>query len=496
MIKDSSGICRRRHLEQATCSIYAISAMKNICLSAMAIALAAVAPASLFATESADSTSRYLRDPVPGQWLYTTDHTQPSPTSDRWWTQFADSTLNSLITKAENENFNVAAALKRIELARHDLDITRAGYWPGISASGGWSRNGSAGATAPRVKPSSSSSAFSLGLDMNWEIDVFGRIAAQSKADKAAIAVSRADYDAVMVSLCAEVASTYMQLRVFQRQYQVALDHIASQEKILKITEARFEAGIGDMLEVTQAKIVLYSTQSTLPLLEAQIRSAANSLAVLTGQYPAALAPRLLSPAPIPREAGIPAVGIPADLLRRRPDIVEAEMQLARYAALVGVAKKDFLPTLSLSGSIATEANNIKNIFGAHSLSYSISPTLSWTVFDGLARNYRTAEARLDLEQAIDNYNITVLNSVEEVENSLSDYDAAVEQFKILTNLTEESRNSLELSLDLYKQGLTAFSNVVDAQQNYLEYQNQLVVSKGKRLTSLISLYKALGGGF
>lgn len=440
--------------------------------------------------------ANYLREPLPQTWLYTSDHTQPSPSADGWWRQFDDAMLDSLIRMAERENFNAAAALKRIEVARRDLQITRSGYWPGITASGGWSRTGAAEAANNPKTPSSASSAFRLGLDMNWEIDVFGRIAAQSKADKAAIEVSRADYDAILVSLCAEVATAYVNLRTCQREAEVARAHIASQEKILKITQARFEAGIGDMLEVTQARIVLYSTKATLPALEGQVRSYINTIAVLTGQYPAELAPSLSQPAPIPVEAALPDVGIPADLLRRRPDIVEAEMSLAQYAALVGVAKKDFLPTLSLTGSVGTASHDFKGLFGEHSLEYSVGPTLSWTVFDGLARNYRTAEARLQMEAAVDNYNLTVLNAIEEVENALASYYADVAQYKILEDLTEESRKSLDLSLDLYKQGLTAFNNVVDAQENYLEYQNQLVVSQGDRLNALISLYQALGGGF
>lgn len=273
--------------------------------------------------------------------------------------------------------------MKRIQLADKEMDITRAGYYPNLGVSAGWTAAQQSGATGKTISPAIKSSNFSAGVNMTWEIDVFGRIRRQLKADRSAVEVSRADYDAVMVSLCANVAKTYLQLRTYQMQQQVAIDHIKSQEKVLKIAEARQEAGIGDMLEVTQAKIVLYSTRSSLPGLESSIRTTANALAVLTGEYPSEIVPELLVPGVLPKDMGMPDVGVPADLLRRRPDIVEAEAQLAQYAAMIGVAKNDFLPVLSLNGEISTSARNISNMFGKHSLGYSVAPTLSWTIFDG-----------------------------------------------------------------------------------------------------------------
>lgn len=454
-----------------------------------------IAP-KILAGEPVENPYDKLRSPLPERWLYVPDHLQTSPSEDKWWKEFGDTTLNMLIAKAETNNYNVASALKRVELANKEMEITRAGYYPVLGASAGWNGSQQSGAVSKNVGPSVRSSYFSAGVNMSWEIDVFGKIKRQLKANRASVDVSRADYDAVMVSLCANVAKTYLQLRTYQMQHQVAIDHIKSQEKVLKIAEARQEAGIGDMLEVTQAKIVLYSTQSSLPGLESSIRTTANALAVLTGVYPAEIVPQLLVPGVLPKDMGMPAVGVPVDLLRRRPDIVEAEAQLAQYAAMIGVAKNDFLPVLSLDGSIGTSAHKIGNMFGAHSLDYSIAPTLSWTIFDGLARNHKTAEAKIQLEEAADNYNLTVLNAVEEVENAISRYNSSLQEIECLNMLIEQSRKSLELSLDLYKQGLTAFSNVVDAQQSYLENQNSLVASRGDALSQLVNLYQALGGGF
>ena len=171
-------------------------------------------------------------------------------------------------------------------------------------------------------------------------------------------------------------------------------------------------------------------------------------------------------------------------------------MQLGEYAAMAGVAKKDFLPALSLTGSIGTSAHRAGDLFGKNSLEYSIAPQLSWTLFDGMARNYRAAEARLQLESAVDSYNLTVMNAVEEVDNAMIEYDATLQAIELQKSVVEQSEKSLTLSVDLYKTGLTAFSNVVDGQMNWLESQNSLVALEGKALQALISIYQALGGGW
>lgn len=436
----------------------------------------------------------YLRDSLPTAWEYSSEHHIISPSDDAWWTTFADPMLNQLIERAESANFNVAAALKRIELARKDIALTRSGYFPEVALGAGWTAAQQAGAVERQVIPSQSSRYFNLGLTANWEIDIFGRIASQVKAGKAQLNVSKAEHDAVMVALCANVAKAYMQLRTYQAQYAVAQEHLKSQENILRIVEARFKAGIGDMLEVTQAKIVLYTTQASLPSLEASIRSTANSIAVLTGQYPADGAQALLVSSPVPACPPLPDTGVPADLLRRRPDIRESEAQLAAYAAMVGVAKKDFLPTLSILGSISTQARDISNLFGSHSLAYEVAPTLSWTIFDGMARNVKVAEAKLQMEEAVDNYNLTVMNAIEEVDNAIIAFNSSMKEAELHDRVAQQSRKSLDLSMDLYKKGLTGFYNVSDAQLTYLQNQSSAVAARGDALLAVVALYEALGG--
>ncbi len=424
-----------------------------------------------------------------------TANTQTSPDEDMWWQQYNDPLLTDLIAKAVANNYDVAAAIKRIKIAERQINAARSALFPTVGVSAGWTQERSAGAMSSPATASHTGSYFNLGANVNWEIDVFGRVAAKTKAAKAGVGVSRAEYDGVMVSLCANLAKAYFQLRTYQRQYSETVEHIASQEKVVKMTEARHEADLGNGLEVAQAKTVLYSTRASLPTLQSSIRTTANSIAVLTGVQPDELVPELLNVKPLTGEAPLIASDVPMNLLRRRPDVVEAEKQIEQYAAQIGVARKDYLPVLSLSGSIGTSAHKVNDLFGDNSLEYSIAPTLSWTVFDGLSRRNNVAEARLQLEAATDSYNMTLLTAVEEVDNALTSYKAALERSRLMREVLEQSAKSYNLSVDLYKDGLADFINVVNSQVTYLENQTALAEAEGNVYAAQVAIYEALGGG-
>lgn len=443
-----------------------------------------------------DSVATYATRELPSRWQYQPEYMQTAPTDDPWWKQYHDPMLDRLISMAESNNYNVAAAMKRIELAKRQINAARSALYPTVSVSAGWDGARSAGAMLNPTTASQRSSYFNAGANMNWEIDVFGRVAAKTKAAKAGVQVSRAEYDGVIVSLCSELASAYFQLRTYQEQYRITLEHIESQKTDVRMTELRHEAGIGTGLEVSQAKTVLYTTQSSLPTLESSIQTTANSIAILAGLYPGDLVTELIQqPSALVQAPPAVSPGIPMELLRRRPDIVEAEMQLAQYAAQIGVARKDFLPVLALSGSIGTSAHDAGNLFGKNSMEYSIGASLSWTVFDGFARSNNVAEAKLQLEAATDDYNFTVMTAVEEVENAISQYNSAIEQVEALQNVVEESGHTYKLSVDLYKDGLSDFINVTDSQVTYLQNRMSLASAIGSVYSAQIALYKALGGG-
>ena len=441
--------------------------------------------------------SRNLLDTIPEQWNYTEHFNQEMPENDKWWSTFGDPLLDSLISEGTDANYDIIMAARRIEIARQQMLATKSAYLPTVGLEAGWTKSRTSGALGRgAMTPAVVSDYFSLGLNMQWEIDVFGKISAKAGQQKQLYRASRAEYAAAMVALCANIAKTYMTLRMYQAQWQVATEHIESQGKIVRITEARKDAGLASMLDVTQARVVYYTTKSTMPGLETMIRNTINSLAVLLGTYPESLYSRLEKSEPLPDYHALVPIGVPVDLLRRRPDIVEAECSLAAGAAALGIAKKEFLPTLSLNGSIGTAAHKVDNLFRNKSLTYTIAPTLTWTVFSGLSRRYNTVAARQQMELQIDNYNLTVLNAVNEVDCCINRYEGELKTIGLLDHVVEQSRKALELSLDLYKRGLSPFNNVVSAQQDLLVNQNSLVSAHGSALNAQIALYEALGGGW
>lgn len=441
----------------------------------------------------------YLRDTIPGEWIYSDDFTSIAADNGKWWRRFNDATLDTLVDLGLRNNFDIAAAMRRMEIARGNMAIARSRYFPTVGVSAGWTAAKGSGANAQGTPVKTPTDRyFSLGANLSWEIDLFGRINAGLKEKELLWQASRADYEAAMVSVTAEIASEYIQLRVWQSQLNVALRHIETQKKIVALTQARMDAGIGNKLDVTQARTVLLNTQATIPGLENSIHTAINSIALLVGEYGYVekMTVDLTNPGSVPDYRQLIACGVPAEMLRRRPDVIAAERQLAAAAAALGISKKEFLPTLVLNGTIGTQARKFGDLFTADSFTWSVAPTLSWTLFSGLSRRYDVANARRNMELQIDQYNLTVTTAITEVDNAMSDYRYTVRQIDLLQQVERESHESLDLSVDLYKQGLTNFSNVSDAQLSLLESQSSAISAQGDALTALINLYKALGGGW
>ena len=466
--------------------------MKNLFKILLIIALSWTAGAA-----QAQNTSRYLDKELASGWRSYSDTEQIGELpSSEWWKKFGDSTLDSLIEVGLQRNYNVAMATRRIQIAQNAVGSARASYYPDFSVGVGYNIARSSGLLAGSKGSASTESYFSGTVSMNWEIDVFGKVKSQVNAKKAAVKVSRVDRAGIMVSLAAQIASTYIDMRVAQAEISIANENAKSQKKALDIAQARFETGLASKLDVDQAKTVYYNTLASLPSLENQVHQDINSIAVLINEKPEAIESQLSTPKALPAYIQIVSTGIPADLLRRRPDIVEAEYEIDEYAAQLGIAKKDYLPDLSLSGSFGVAAHNIGDMFRGPAFEYSIAPTLSWTIFDGFARKYNVASARENMETAIDNYNLTVMTAYEETDNALASYFTNVHYIQILDDLLSASREYDRLSLDQYKNGLAAYINVADAQVSLLEYENTYIQAQGQALIALIDLYKALGGGW
>lgn len=437
-----------------------------------------------------------LADSLPEQWLYEPEKTQAFPADDPWWHLFGDTLLDSLISEGERANFNLLQAGRRIAIARQSVAKARAAFWPSLSASAGWNRIRQSGDENVRGGNAVTVDYFSAGIDMQWEIDVFGRVRKNVEMQQASYRASRADYASVSVSVCAQIATSYIKLRTLQRQLEVTLEHVEEQRKVMKITEARFDTGLASMLDVSQARTVYYSTLASISALRTSVAATVNALAVLTGAMPGGMAQRLEASASLPEADMLVPSSVPSDLLRRRPDVVAAEEQLAVSAAAVGVAKKDFLPVLSLDGSIGTSAHRLDDMMTRRSFTYTIAPTLSWTIFDGFARRAAVASAKEQMLASIDAYNLTLLTAVQEVDDALISYTNAVAYEQSLLKVTEAAQKAADLALDRYKQGLDAFINVAQAQITMLQYNNEAVEARGESLTALVNLYKALGGGW
>lgn len=434
------------------------------------------------------------RDSLPLSWSYESDHYTTLPSDDRWWEGFDDPVLTSLIVRGEKSSADLSMTKRRIEMARLNWKATKGGYYPTIGTSAGWNMEREAGAVSSPSTPSVTTDYFSLGLNFSWEIDVFGRIREQSRLGRSQYNASRAEYQAAMISLCANIATAYVNLRIAQGRVEVARRHIESQENIKNITEARHETGLASRLDVAQALTVLYSTQAQLPDLENQVTSAINSIALLVGCYPDEIRETLSSPGSLPNPFRIVNAGVPADLLRRRPDITRAEYELAGYAAQVGITKKDFLPTLTLDGSVGSSAHRPGDLFTNKSLSYSIAPRLTWTVFEGLARNRRLASAREQMLSGIDNYNLTVLTAVTETENALGSYEASLHKIELMRKVCRQCEEAYKLAVERYTSGLTAFNDVMTAQISLLQNENTLLQTRGAALSALIKVYAAVAG--
>lgn len=341
-----------------------------------------------------------------------------------------------------------------------------------------------------------STSTYSAGASLSWEIDLFGKITAAVRRDRAQYRTTRADWVGSMQSLCSQVAEAYVGLRVSQSELAVAWAHIIRQDTISHLATTRFECGLASKIDVDQALTVLYSTEAAVPQLEASVQSYVNSLALFLGVYPGDIAARLSVPAPLPEYQAPVATGVPAELLRRRPDILAAEQQIEASAAALGIARKDYLPSLALQGSVGVSAPRPGDMFTDRGFTYSVAPTLSWTLFDGFARRAGVAVARDELESAVATYNFTVMNAYTEVADALENYRRSLQQAEYYRQAAEAAAELLDLSLDLYTQGLEEFTVVANAQVDLLSYTNSVITSRGAAMTALIDLYKALGGGY
>ena len=444
---------------------------------------------------SAQHADHYLDTPLPQAWEEGGEvFRQTLPVDDQWWKSFGDTTLDSLISIAVDRNYSVLTAIDRMNMAKAGLRMERSGFFPTVGINAGWTRQQTSGNTSEL--PQSTQHYYDVSANMSWELDIFGSIRQRVKAQKETFAASKEEYTAVMVSLSAQVASSYIQLRELQQELKVVERNCASQAAVLKITEVRYNTGLVSKLDVAQAKSVYFSTKASIPQLESGINQYITSLAVLLGTYPQEIRPVLERVGELPDYMEPISIGIPADLLMRRPDIRNAEHQINAQAASLGASKSDWLPQVFIKGSVGYASKDFKDLTKHKSFTYEIAPALSWTIFSGGKLVNATKSARAQLDEAINQFNQAVLTAVQETDNAMTAYRSSIKQIVALREVRNQGQETLTLSLDLYKQGLTPFQNVLDAQRSLLSYENQLVQARGNSLLQLIALYQALGGGW
>ena len=456
-------------------------------------------------TVVAQRKKNYLENPLPQTWANNIPNASSIneslfsdeilPINDQWWQQFNDPILDSLIAVACNQNFDVLSAIQQIEVARTNMRIARSGFFPTIKLGAGWKRQQSSGSII-KSSPQYIESYYDAALSASWEIDVFGSIRKKFKAEKELFFASRDEYAYVMISLCAQLASAYFNLRELQQELDVTYKNCKTQEGVLKITEAQYNAGLVSKLDVVQAKSVYYNTKASVPQYEASISQYINTIAILLGVYPQDMRDALITPMPLPEYIEPIGIGIPADLLLRRPDVKKAEREVNAQAALLGATKSDWLPQIFMKGSFGYAAKDLKDFTKRKSMTFEIAPALSWTLFNGLKTINTTKQARAQLNESIISFNQTVLTAVQETDNAINNYKYTIKESVALKEVCIYGEEALRLSVELYKQGLTPFQNVLDAMKSLLEYENGLVQAKGNSLIYLVSLYQALGGGY
>lgn len=448
-----------------------------------------------------------------------------------WWETFHDEKLNVLVRRAMEDNLDLQRAALRIRQARAERAALFGGLFPTINADGSYTHarqsengvtsafagggaaaggaptgggGGGGGSSAPGANgspavPGADISEFNLyqvGLDASWEIDLFGKVRRGVEAANAQVQAAVEDRRDVLVSLLGEVAVNYVELRAAQRRLDIAKTNVAAQSKTRELVYSRYKQGLTNKLDVDRADAEVASVQAQIPSLETRVGQAIHQLSVLVGERPTELVAELNTTAPLPPTPDTVPIGLPSDLLFRRPDLRRAERQLASATAQIGVAEAQLYPSISLTGSIGYQSLEPGTLLDYHSRFYSFGPSVTIPIFQGgkLRAQVKVQEART--QEAVLQFKQAVLNALKDVENALIAYAKNQQRVEYLARAVRGNEQALNVAVDQYKQGITDFLTVLDAQRQLLTSQDNLAQAASDVDTSLVSLYKALGGGW
>lgn len=408
-----------------------------------------------------------------------------------WWRSFNDPVLDSLIEEAQRANRNVRTAGLRILEARAQLGIAGSTLGPQLQQV-----TADVLRTGQRTEdgPDETFTMREAGLRVSWEIDFWGRFRRGIEAADAGYLASIAQYDDLQVLMAAQVASLYCSIRTLEARLRIINDYVALLKRSLEITERLFKRGAESELDTQQARTLYLATLGNVPPLQAALRQAQNALSTLLGRFPGPL-PEMAAGSGVIPVAGLGMiVDMPADLLRRRPDVRAAELQLAAQSALIGVSEADLYPSISLLGSVGLSASSLSRV--PNTLTWAIGPSLVWNVFDRGRLTYAVLVQDARFQQLHEQYQEAVLRAAREIDDSAVSFAKTGQQIPLLADAVQAAERSLKIANVQYREGLTDFQRVIDSQRALFNQQDLLVVSRGNLPQSLIALYKAMGGGW
>ena len=452
--------------------------------------------------------SRYAppRVAVPKAWLESPAVGAPAQGAalSEWWTQFQDPLLDRLVARAVEGNLDLKIAAARIREARALRGIAASAGLPQVAAAGSYSRAQRSDAVPPFKSAGGVESpfgpreqnAFEAGFDASWELDLFGGVRRDKEAALAQVEAAEEGRREVLVSLLADVARSYLELRGTQEQLRVLDKTLRSETEGLELARARLEAGLGTELDITRAEGLLRATEADRPRLQESVRRNLYRLGVLLGREPGALAAELETHAPLPRVPSEIPETLPSELLSRRPDVRRAERELAAATARVGVARADLFPRFSMFARFGRRSEEAGDFASGASQFWGVVPGVRWPIFSGgrIRANIRVQDARQ--EQALRQYEKQVLNALEDVENALSAHARERDRQVSLDAALAAHRRALELATDRYTSGLESYLSVLDAQRSVYAAEDQLILSERNAGVTRIAVYKALGGGW
>ena len=439
-----------------------------------------------------------------------------APVDPNWWTLFHDAELTALERRVAAENLDVRVATTRLAESRAELGQARASEFPSFNANASYTRqkasdlgefaaapnplgaNGKSGNTAGALRSANLApfSVYQAGFDASWEIDLWGGVRRSVESAGASVQAAEEARRATLLSSLAEVARDYLALRGIQAQLQIARDNVLTAQQSLQLTQQRAEGGVTTDLDVANASAQLRTTMAEIPRLEQQEAADINALSLLLGQPPNALRGELAEARPVPPVPPRVPIGVPSELARRRPDIVEAEAQLHAATATIGVAVAAFYPSVTLSGSIGLQALLPSKFFNFNARQYAAGPGITIPIFEGGQLKATLQLRKAQQEEAAVNYQKTVLQAFHDVDNALTAYQTEQARRDQLGLAVVQNQRALDLAQSRYQQGVADFLTVLVAQTNLLSSEQQLAQSTTMVSENLVALYKALGGGW